>query len=200
MLNNTTWTAQDVKDKLITHFDEPVDDASIRLAVNFFYALVGRAKREFRRSEGVGLATNVSVPGTGYDLTGITDLGSLSGGFQVFNGTIKEYNELKMIQPESTDRGFYIIGTTLFLSQESSGTIGIKYQKKTARIESSESLSDHTLKIDQDLEETVFRFCLSVFYEGEFQAAEADRQKEKFWAEVQQFFSEPVKTRTIRGY
>lgn len=199
MLNNTTWTAQTLKENIVDHFqDANVSDSSIRLAVNFFNSLVGRAKRSALRSGGLK-TTAVSVSTTGYDLSTISDIGSLTDGFRVYEGAIRKENELFNVSIDCPDTGYYLSGNYLFLNGARAGSVNIVYQEKTPRISSTAILSSYALPIDQDLEETIFRFTASLFFENQFQPDLMKENENKFYQEVLQFFSQPVKMRIINA-
>lgn len=195
MINNSTWTAQTLKDYVSSHFaNTNVTDDNIKLGLNFFLSLVGRAKRQALKTLDQGLASAIDTT-NGYDLGLITDLGSLVDGFEVYRGTIKPQHQLPNVKRGDTRAGYYLVGDTLFTTDDD--TVSIIYQKKTPRI-TTEALSDYTIPIDQDLEQTLFRYVSSFFFEGQFQFDMSQMNEEKFYAEVLQFFSQPTKTRIIQ--
>ena len=196
MLNNTTWTAETVKNYIQGHFvDTNVSESNIRLGLNFFLSLIGRAKRQALRSGGQK-STTVTVSSTGYDLSTISDIGSLTEGFEVYTNAIKKEYQLPEVKRGETRAGFYLIGTSLFLTEETTGSVIVVYQEKTPRIPEDTALNAYTLPIDQDLEQVCFRYLSSFFYEGEFRPDMAQMNEDKFYAELLQFFAQPTKTRT----
>lgn len=190
MIENSTWTAQTLKDEISNHFsDTNVTDDNIRLGLNFFYSLLGRVRRNALRSDQRKNSAQISVTSSGYDLTQISDIATVDEGFIVYRGSVKKGNEMANVGKNSGEDGYYLMGNTLYLNS-GSGSIVVEYQAKSPRITSSTALSDHTLKIDQDLEETVFRYVAAHFLEGQFRIDGLEpMQNDKFFSELTQYFN-----------
>jgi len=196
MLKNSTKTALGIKGEVASHFSESVSDADIRLALNWFYSLVWRAVRTNRPSSASNLTDATPIPTDGFELSSIGDLGTVSHGFSVYEGSVSPSNRLDEVPFDSKCKGYYILGDKLFVIN--SGDVVIKYFLKTPRLLDNEQLKDHFIQIDQDLEQTLFRFCSEVFYEGEFQEDRAIRQEDRFLEELDRFFDVQVVSRALR--
>lgn len=196
-LQNTSYTLKILRDAVIDRNnlnsgETNITDQSLIRAVNAAISIIQRIEQKVHPENHQAQTGALSVDSAGYDLSNITDCGSYTRGFFVYQDEINPYKFLPKRDASAFDKGYYILGNKLYLTRAEGGTVYIVYQKKTTRIDLSidvESNTD-TLPFDQDLEEAVENFVASRFYEREKQGGDEDIYKQAFYAEVERFFDE----------
>lgn len=188
MFNDSTLTAEDIQARITRQRSETPSDDVIRDGIRYVVDLIdrerwGRDQSAMRKRTGA-----LSVTSSGYDLSLITDLGDTEMNFSVFKDEIIPQKQLNRTDYMSQDLGYYIEGSVLYLTGETSGSVIISYMKKSPRI-TSDSLSDYTLPIPQQMEESVYDYLLKSYYDGRFQFELRSDAMNAFLAEISRVLS-----------
>jgi hypothetical protein len=98
--------------------------------------------------------------------------------------------------------GFTILGDgKIYLTPSgNSESVIIFYDKVTPSVTIGSSLSDHTLLIDKDLEQTLRRYVRYTFYEGQYQDGLAQENEQKFLEEMTRYFKMGAKAVVFNSY
>jgi len=199
MYNNSTLTAEDIKDHYIrTREDQRIDDGDVIDALNDFYSIVQRLdRRQFPEKYELESAST-SVTSSGYDISGLTNIGTFDEGFTVYKNEVKTQNILPRMSQSDQREGYFIQGNTLYLTpNKKSASIIILYQKKTTRLPLTQDLSAHTVEIDQDLEMALKLYIRQSFYDGKYQFDLRADAENAALAEVQRYFDKSPKSKII---
>jgi len=203
MFNNSTLTLDDVKNQFIRRTkDTTILDNDVIDAVNDFYSIMKRAERQSKRNRSK-LWSAIAVTSSGYDITSLTNIGS--DNIKVYEGTsmsdVKPANFIPERNPEDQETGWYVLGDgKMYMTQLESKSVVVIYDKKTPRVTVGSTLASHTLEIDQDLEQTLRRYCNYTFYEGQYQQNLYEENEQKFIEELTRYFSQGTKTRFFNTY
>lgn len=192
MINNSTLTLADIKTQLQRHTqDNRINDLDIIDAVNDFYSIVQRLDRNMSPEKYKASSGAISITSSGYDLANLTNIGTFHG-LKVFKGEQRVQDILPLRFKGSSQRGYYIEGSTLYLTPETdaTATIYIDYFTKTYRVETDAVLEDETLQIDQDLERALRVYLKHSFYEGEYQFDLRDDAENKAMVELDRYFND----------
>lgn len=189
-MNTSSLTLQNVKDRLVRDLsDNRITDQDVIDAINDFYSIVHRLERQHFPHKGLLQSAALLVGSSGYDLTQLTDIGTTDR-LRVFLSERKSQKLLGRFLPGSRERGYYIVGDTLYLLPEPSSneTVYVDYYKKTTRVADSTTLSSHTLQIDQDLERALRLYLKHSFFDGEYQYGLRDDAETRAIEEMERYF------------
>jgi hypothetical protein len=191
MINDSTLTAADIRDRLTSEKSESIRDATVRYGLNDLINMVDRFRWDNDKS---GMRTEtggISIDSSGYDLSLITDLGDTEIGFQVYMDTLEAHNQLNLTDRASRDRGYYIQGGKLYITPTPTGTdtFYVVYMKKSDQIMSDTALDSFSLPFPRQLDSAVYRYISSVFYDGEFQFDQREDQRRLFMEELRRVFT-----------
>ena len=171
--------------------DNRITDADIIDAINDFYSIVQRLDRDHAPEKYEGESAAITLTSSGYDLSNLTDIGTLEG-LRVYQGTRKAQNIVPKRFKGSTQKGYFLVDSTLYFTPLFTGTqsvtIYIDYVKKTDRVAVGATLSAQTLQIDQDLERALRMYLKHSFYDGEYQFGLRDDAEDKALQEIQRYF------------
>lgn len=190
----------DLKTRFETTFTESTTNFVVIQAYNDFCSMVERAESK-RYGHRHRKEVTVSLPSSGYLLTGISDIQNYDVGFHVFvlrDGETMPRSENKLERiPHGIQgrKGYYVSGNTLysnifdFYGQVDAVNILIQYMAKTARLVTSADLKVSTFAFDQDLE-TAFMYYLSMlFYQGKFQPTKVGEAQQWSMGWLNEYFS-----------
>jgi len=190
--NNSTMTLEKVKEEFIRRTsDQTIVDGDVIDSVNDFYSIMKRAERQAKRSRSREYSA-VTVTSAGYDITGLSNIGS--DNVRLYKGStladVKPNNLLPRRLFDDQNSGWCILGDgKLYITPfgESEAVI-IFYDKITPKVAIGSTLADHTLQIDQDLEQSLRRYLRYTFYEGQYQDGLAQENEQKFIEELTRYF------------
>jgi len=198
MFNNSTLTAEDLKTQYIRRRDDQrIEDSDVIDALNDFYSIVQRLERR-QFPEKFESQASVSVTSSGYDLSNLTNIGSLDDGFVVYKNSVNAQNIVPRVNQSSQLEGYWIQGNTMYISpNKKSLDVIILFTTKTTRLALDLDLSTHTLLIDQDLEMALRLFVRESFYDGKYQFDLRSDAQNAGIAEVERYFDKSPKSKII---
>lgn len=186
MINDSTLTAQSIKDRLTTERSEPVSNPTVRLAINYLIDIVDGVRWENDKAAMRKRTPVLAIDANGYDLTQITDLGETEAGFQVLEDGDKR-KELHNVGSMSLDRGYFIEGETLYLNKASNAQI--VYLKSNPHIVASDNMEQFTLPFPRRLDKAVYTYLMETFYDGSFEFEKRNDARNQFIQEVRRVFT-----------
>ena len=198
MFNNSTQTADDIRRRLEIEKGENVQVETLVSAINEVIDIVDRVRWD---SDKLAMQRRTTSPVTitktsGYDLSGISDLGDIEIGFTVFKDSVSKENQLLNKGFMAEDRGYYIEGSTIYSSKNESLNVLFVYMAMSDRVTPS-TVTTYRLPIPRQLETSFYNYLQKNYYEGEFQFDLEMEATRKFIEDIKRIFADKKRVALI---
>lgn len=179
-MNNSTLTVSQLSRNVELSTRESVDMDLAILIINIGLGVYHQERKRKVRGYGTNIET-VTVPSTGYDLSTLSDISD------VFGLLVRDSSNRILVEDrEGGERGYYLLGNTLFLNNVE-GQISISYKTKKPRVVNQSDI----LPINEDLEEAFMSVLESAIYKRDGESSKQDFARQMFSEIISDYLKRP---------